>query len=103
MEEGAGDVLPEVGGGDGLPRDGGADVLAGGGVGAGVLAGGVADGLVEEGIDGEEETGEDGALDLSWLLVLEPATQSVSKFLVRSVTTLALIWNVPQERPFCIV
>ena len=83
-------------GGDGLPDGGvGADVLADGGVGAG--------GLAEEGVDGGEGTEEDDALDLSWSLVLAPATQSVSKFLVRSVTTLALMWKVPQETPSWIV
>ena len=63
MEEGAGDVLP---------RDGGADVLAGGGVGPSVVTG-------------------VGALRLSWLLVFEPAIQSVSKFLLRLVITFALM------------
>ena len=40
---------------------------------------------------------------LSWILVLEPATQSVSRFLVRLVTTFALIWKVPDDRPSWIV
>ena len=83
MEEGAGDVLP---------RDGGADVLAGGGVGAVVLAcGGVeADVLAGGGVGPSVVTGV-GALRLSWLLVFEPAIQSVSKFLLRLVITFALM------------
>ena len=63
---------------------------------------GDADGLALVGdADGLAEEGE--ILARSWFLVLEPATQSVSKFLVRSVTTLALMWKVPQERPSWIV
>ena len=98
---------------DGLPLDGVADGLAEGGVAdglaedggvAGGLAevGGVAGGLAEDGgVAGglaEEEDGEDPTA-ASWLLVLEPATQSVSKFLLRSVTTLAFMWKFPQESP----
>ena len=78
-----------------------ANLLAGGVGGADVLAGGVADGLAEEGVDGGDWIGKGVAR--SWFLVLDPATQSVSKCLVRSVTTLALMWKVPQERPSWIV
>ena len=74
--------LPGDGGGNGLPLDGGADVLAGGGVGADVLAGGGGGPRVVTGV---------GALRLSWLLVFEPAIQSVSKFLLRLVITFALM------------
>ena len=78
---------------DGLPLDGVADGLAEGGVADGLAEdGGVAGGLAEE-EDGEDPTA------ASWLLVLEPATQSVSKFLLRSVTTLAFMWKFPQESP----
>ena len=59
----------------------------------------VGDGLPVEVGAGAEDTG----LVSSWLLVLEPATQSVSKFLLMSVTTLALMWKVPQGRPSWIV
>ena len=63
--------------------------------------GGDADGLAEEGVDGGDII--DEGLARSWFFVLDPATQSVSKFLVRSVTTLALMWKAPQERPYWIV
>ena len=46
---------------------------------------------------------EDNDLVSSWLFVFDPVTQSVSKFLVISVTTFALMWKVPQERPSWIV
>ena len=35
----------------------------------------------------------------SWAAILVPATHSVSKFLARSKTTFALMWNVPDETP----
>ena len=99
--EGSGDGLPlEEEGGDGLPleEEGGDGLPLEVGV-AGVLTEGVGDGLAGEGVGCGEGTGEDETLDLSWFLVLDPATQSVSKFLERSVTTLALMWKVPNERP----
>ena len=90
-----------------------ADVLAGGGLddGDGLPFGGLddGDGLPFGGLDDgdglpfgglePEGVGDKQGLVSSWFLVLEPAIQSVSKFLERLVTTLALIWKLPEESP----
>ena len=73
--------------------------------------GGIADDLAGEDLDGVD--GGEGLLvvedaDDVVLLprinipdILEPATQSVSKYLARSRTTLPLMWNVPDDTPSC--
>ena len=80
---GVGDVLPG-GGGDGLPVGGG-DGLPG-------YLDGVAGG-------GEDDLDEELLPRINRLVILEPATQSVSKNLARSRTTFPLIWNVPDDTP----
>ena len=72
---GVGDVLPG-GGGDGLPGD--LDGVAGG---------------------GEDDLDEELLPRINRFVILEPATQSVSKNLARSRTTFPLIWNVPDDTP----
>ena len=72
---GVGDVLPG-GGGDGLPGD--LDGVAGG---------------------GEDDLDEGLLPRINRLVILEPATQSMSKNLARSRTTFPLIWNVPDDTP----
>ena len=73
--------------------------------------GGIADDLAGEDLDGVD--GGEGLLDvedveddvllvcINILDILEPATQSVSKYLARSRTTLPLMWNVPNDTPSC--
>ena len=72
---GVGDVLPG-GGGDGLPGE--LDGVAGG---------------------GEDDLDEELLPRINRFVILEPATQSVSKNLARSRTTFPLIWNVPDDTP----
>ena len=73
------------------------------------MPGGVADDLAGEDLDGVD--GGEGLLDvedvdddvlpacINILQILEPAKQSVSKYLARSRTTLPLMWIVPNDTP----
>ena len=68
-----------------------------------VLPGGVGDVLPGD-LDGVAGGGEDDLDEellprINRLVILEPATQSVSKNLARSRTTFPLIWNVPDDTP----
>ena len=52
------------------------------------------------GVEGARGVGEGETFSpLSWAAILFPAIHSVSKFLAKSNTTLALMWKDPEETP----